>query len=71
MILARKVTGTTWPRPAYSLLVTGLCRIWVDRLLQHSPFPLALVTAMEIPKVREIKRARTRSGCYKNLFGNV
>jgi hypothetical protein len=60
-VLARKVTGTTWPRPAYSLLVTGLCRIWVDRLLQHSPFPLALVTAMEIPKVGKVKRVRVSS----------
>ena len=45
------MTGTTWPRPAYRLLVTGICRIWVDRLLQQAPFPLATVTAMEIPQV--------------------
>lgn len=46
-----QVTGTTWPRPAYSLLVTGLCRIWVDRVLQQDPFPLAVVTPMELAKV--------------------
>ncbi|KAK3086517.1 hypothetical protein FSP39_019511 [Pinctada imbricata] len=42
-----QVTGTNWPKPAYTLLVTGLCRFKVISLLQESPFPVATVTQLD------------------------
>ncbi|ESO82781.1 hypothetical protein LOTGIDRAFT_109034 [Lottia gigantea] len=42
-----QITGTNWPRPAYTLLVTGLCRFKVDKLLQESPYPVATVTQLD------------------------
>jgi len=41
------VTGTNWPKPAYSLLVTGLCRIRVDQVVQETPFPIGMVEQIE------------------------
>lgn len=42
-----QVTGTNWPKPTYTLLVTGLCRIKVDGLLQESPYLVAKVTQLD------------------------
>jgi len=42
-----QVTGTNWPKPAYSLLVTGLCRIRVDQVVQETPFPIGMVEQIE------------------------
>eukprot|EP00057_Strongylocentrotus_purpuratus_P014509 XP_011668983.1 PREDICTED: lon protease homolog 2, peroxisomal [Strongylocentrotus purpuratus] len=42
-----QVTGTNWPRPAYTLLVTGLCRFKVNRLLQEEPYPVAQVEQLD------------------------
>ncbi len=42
-----QVTGTNWPKPAYPLLVTGLCRFKVDDLLQEIPYLVARVTQMD------------------------
>ncbi|XP_060574708.1 lon protease homolog 2, peroxisomal-like [Ruditapes philippinarum] len=42
-----QVTGTNWPRPSYTLLVTGLCRFRREQLLQESPFPIATVTQLD------------------------
>lgn len=33
-----QVTGTNWPRPSYTLLVTGLCRFKLENLAQESPY---------------------------------
>jgi len=41
------VTGTNWPKPTYTLLVTGLCRFKVDELLQESPYLVAKVTQLD------------------------
>ena len=46
-----QVTGSRWPRPAYSLLVTGLARVALDRVVQESPFPVGEVTQIEVPTV--------------------
>ena len=46
-----QVTGSRWPRPSYSLLVTGLARVTLDRVLQESPFPVGEVTQIEVPLV--------------------
>ncbi|XP_056008966.1 lon protease homolog 2, peroxisomal-like [Ostrea edulis] len=42
-----QVTGTNWPKPAYTLLVTGLCRFRMQELLQETPFPVATVTQLD------------------------
>jgi len=46
-----QVTGSRWPRPSYSLLVTGLARVTLDRVVQESPFPVGEVTQIEVPLV--------------------
>ena len=42
-----QITGTNWPKPAYTLLVTGLCRFQVVSLLQESPYPVATVKQLD------------------------
>lgn len=42
-----QVTGTNWPKPLYTLLVTGLCRFRVDKLVQQEPFVVAEVTQLD------------------------
>ncbi|XP_033117283.1 lon protease homolog 2, peroxisomal-like [Anneissia japonica] len=42
-----QVTGTNWPKPAYSLLVTGLCRFGLDSIVQESPYPVAVVNQLD------------------------
>lgn len=42
-----QVTGTNWPKPSYTLLVTGLCRFKLQELLQETPFPVATVTQLD------------------------
>lgn len=41
------MTGTNWPTPAYTLLVTGLCRFRLEQLLQETPYPIATVTQLD------------------------
>ncbi|GFO20699.1 lon protease homolog 2, peroxisomal, partial [Plakobranchus ocellatus] len=42
-----QITGTNWPRPAYTLLVTGLCRFQVESILQETPYPIATVKQLD------------------------
>ncbi|KAH3772744.1 lon protease homolog 2, peroxisomal-like [Dreissena polymorpha] len=42
-----QVTGTNWPKPSYTLLVTGLCRFKLEQLLQETPYPIATVTQLD------------------------
>jgi len=42
-----QVTSSNWPRPAYSLLVTGMCRIWLDRMVQETPYLVGTVNQLE------------------------
>lgn len=42
-----QVTGTNWPKPAFTLLVTGLCRFKIEDLLQESPYLVARVTQLD------------------------
>lgn len=44
-----QVTGNSWPRPAYTLLVTGLCRFYLANLVQESPYLVGSV--IEIGKL--------------------
>ncbi|XP_013394100.1 lon protease homolog 2, peroxisomal [Lingula anatina] len=42
-----QVTGTNWPKPSYTLLVTGLCRFRLEELLQETPYPIGKVTQLD------------------------
>ena len=44
--LAVQVVGSNWPKPHYTLLITGLCRFRVTGLLNERPFPLAEVKCL-------------------------
>lgn len=41
--IAVQVVGSNWPKPHYTLLITGLCRFRVSSLLTERPFILAEV----------------------------
>ena len=40
-------TGTNWPSPSYTLLVTGLCRFKIEDLLQETPYYVARVKQLD------------------------
>ena len=42
-----QVTGTNWPKPAYTLLVTGLCRFKVKEVIQNTPYLVAQVMQLD------------------------
>ncbi|XP_067133768.1 lon protease homolog 2, peroxisomal-like [Centruroides vittatus] len=42
-----QVTGTNWPRPAYTLLVTGLCRFRLEGLVKESPYLIGSVRQLD------------------------
>ncbi|XP_018582149.1 lon protease homolog 2, peroxisomal isoform X1 [Scleropages formosus] len=45
--LAVQVVGSNWPKPHYTLLITGLCRFRVEQLLRERPFPVAVVQQLD------------------------
>ncbi|XP_036400127.1 lon protease homolog 2, peroxisomal isoform X2 [Megalops cyprinoides] len=45
--LAVQVVGSNWPKPHYTLLITGLCRLRVTQLLKERPFPVAEVEQLD------------------------
>lgn len=45
--LAVQVVGSNWPKPHYTLLITGLCRFRVVELLRERPFPVAVVEQLD------------------------
>uniref|UniRef100_A0A3Q2CSV1 Lon protease homolog 2, peroxisomal n=1 Tax=Cyprinodon variegatus TaxID=28743 RepID=A0A3Q2CSV1_CYPVA len=45
--IAVQVVGSNWPKPHYSLLITGLCRFKVSNLLQERPFVMAEVLQLD------------------------
>ncbi|XP_036441176.1 lon protease homolog 2, peroxisomal isoform X1 [Colossoma macropomum] len=45
--LAVQVVGSNWPKPHYTLLITGLCRFRVLQLLRERPFPVAMVEQLD------------------------
>ena len=44
-----QVTGTNWPKPLYTLLVTGLCRFRIDKTVMEEPYLIAEVTQLDRP----------------------
>ncbi|KAF3689129.1 Lon protease -like protein 2, peroxisomal [Channa argus] len=45
--IAVQVVGSNWPKPHYTLLITGLCRFSVASLLKDRPFVLAEVEQLD------------------------
>lgn len=45
--LAVQVVGSNWPKPHYTLLITGLCRFRVTQLIKERPFPVAEVEQLD------------------------
>lgn len=45
--IAVQVVGSNWPKPHFTLLITGLCRFSVSSLLKERPFVLAEVKLTE------------------------
>lgn len=41
------MTSNNWPRPAYTLLVTGLCRFKLESLAQESPYLVGVVKQLD------------------------
>lgn len=44
-----QVTGTNWPKPLYTLLVTGLCRFRIDKVVMEEPYLIAEVSQLDRP----------------------
>lgn len=38
-----QVVSTNWPQPHYQLLISGLCRVRVEEIINLDPFPTAKV----------------------------
>ncbi|XP_075694500.1 lon protease homolog 2, peroxisomal [Rhinoderma darwinii] len=45
--LAVQVVGSNWPKPHYTVLVTGLCRFQIVEILKESPYPVAEVEQLD------------------------
>uniref|UniRef100_A0A665V1Z5 Lon protease homolog 2, peroxisomal n=1 Tax=Echeneis naucrates TaxID=173247 RepID=A0A665V1Z5_ECHNA len=45
--IAVQVVGSNWPKPHYTLLISGLCRFRVSSLLKERPFVLAEVEQLD------------------------
>ncbi|CAM5093269.1 unnamed protein product [Natator depressus] len=45
--LAVQVVGSNWPKPHYTLLITGLCRFQILQLLKEKPYPIAEVQQLD------------------------
>lgn len=44
--IAVQVVGSNWPKPHYTLLITGLCRFKVVSVLKERPFVFAEVKVL-------------------------
>ncbi|XP_021918305.1 lon protease homolog 2, peroxisomal-like isoform X2 [Zootermopsis nevadensis] len=42
-----QVTGISWPQPAFTLLVTGLCRFRLEKLVMEVPYLVGVVTQLD------------------------
>lgn len=45
--LAIQVVGSNWPKPHYTLLITGLCRFQIVQVLKEKPYPIAEVEQLD------------------------
>ncbi|XP_078400450.1 lon protease homolog 2, peroxisomal isoform X3 [Cetorhinus maximus] len=45
--IAVQVVGSNWPKPHYTLLITGLCRFQIVEVLKEKPYPVAEVEQLD------------------------
>ncbi|XP_064345260.1 lon protease homolog 2, peroxisomal isoform X2 [Camelus dromedarius] len=45
--LAVQVVGSNWPKPHYTLLITGLCRFQIVQVVKEKPYPVADVEQLD------------------------
>ncbi|XP_078256545.1 lon protease homolog 2, peroxisomal [Rhinoraja longicauda] len=45
--IAVQIVGSNWPKPHYTLLITGLCRFNILEVVQEKPFPVAKVEQLD------------------------
>uniref|UniRef100_G1QIL1 Lon protease homolog 2, peroxisomal n=1 Tax=Nomascus leucogenys TaxID=61853 RepID=G1QIL1_NOMLE len=45
--LAVQVVGSNWPKPHYTLLITGVCRFQIVQVLKEKPYPIAEVEQLD------------------------
>ncbi|XP_062922994.1 lon protease homolog 2, peroxisomal [Mobula hypostoma] len=45
--IAVQIVGSNWPKPRYTLLITGLCRFNILEIVKEKPFPVAKVEQLD------------------------
>ncbi|XP_069757754.1 lon protease homolog 2, peroxisomal [Narcine bancroftii] len=45
--IAVQIVGSNWPKPHYTLLITGICRFNILELVKEKPFPVAKVEQLD------------------------
>ncbi|XP_059761851.1 lon protease homolog 2, peroxisomal [Balaenoptera ricei] len=45
--LVVQVVGSNWPKPHYTLLITGLCRFQIVQVIKEKPYPVAKVEQLD------------------------
>lgn len=67
--LAVQVVGSNWPKPHYTLLITGLCRFRVTQLLKERPFPVGEVEQLD--KLEQYASADAVDTVYSDADGEL
>lgn len=67
--IAVQVVGSNWPKPHYTLLITGLCRFSVSSVLKERPFVLAEVEQLD--KLEQYTSPASESGTADGELGEL
>nr|BAE30373.1 unnamed protein product [Mus musculus] len=67
--LAVPVVGSNWPKPHYTLLITGLCRFQIVQVLKEKPYPVAEVEQLDrLEEFPNICKSREELGELSEQF---
>lgn len=67
--LAVQVVGSNWPKPHYTLLITGLCRFQIVQVLKEKPYPVAEVEQLDrLEEFPNICKSREELGELSEQF---
>lgn len=64
--LAVQVVGSNWPKPHYTLLITGVCRFRLVAVLKERPFPVA-----EVEQLEQLEQFSTAGGAAGDQRGGA
>uniref|UniRef100_A0A8C6SV81 Lon peptidase 2, peroxisomal n=1 Tax=Neogobius melanostomus TaxID=47308 RepID=A0A8C6SV81_9GOBI len=67
--IAVQVVGSNWPKPHYTLLITGLCRFSVSSVQKERPFVLAEVEQLD--KLEQYTGPASESGTEDGELGEL